>query len=168
MNSHTINQMGRSAMNDSLRPGPLRWLTYAYGAGLPSEFNDWVLHDTTSRGWVLRHVSRALVQLAPVVVLVLLFVPGPFWIRGVAVVAATAMGLIFCLAYIIETTDHRLEKAGFPAGTGEAARQPRSAEARTTSTWARLDRIEAKRIRREARRAPKPPAGRVSVSAGAE
>src|ERR1700722_12663409 len=88
------------------RPGLLRWLLYAFGAGLPAEFDGWVFRDTTGRGWVLRQLGRSVVQLAPLVVAVLVFIPGAFWIRGVAVIAATAMALLFSLAYMTETTDH--------------------------------------------------------------
>jgi hypothetical protein len=129
----------------SPRPGPIRWLGYAVGAGLPERFDHWVFLDTTSRTWVWRHLVRAFVQLAPVILAVLLFVPGPAWIRGVAVVAATAMGLLFCLAYMVETTDRRLTKAGYPAGTAERVRRDRSAAERTAATARRREKATARR-----------------------
>jgi hypothetical protein len=82
-----------------------------------------VLHDTTTDTWILRHLARALVQLAVPVILVLTVVPGPFWIRGMAALGGVVMGLIFSFAYITETTEHRLVKAGYPAGTAAQARQ---------------------------------------------
>jgi hypothetical protein len=130
------------------RPGPLRWLRYAFGGSLAAEYDQWVLYDTTARTWVLRHLARALVQLSPVVVVVLTFVPGPFWIRAVAVVAATAMGVLFCFAYMVETTDRRLTKAGFAPGLGEALRRERSLAARYAGTARRRAKIADRHARR--------------------
>jgi hypothetical protein len=105
------------------RPGPVRWLGYALGRSLPPRYRAWVLHDTTTDTWILRHFARALVQLAVPVILVLTVVPGPFWIRGMAALGGVVMGLIFSFAYITETTEHRLVKAGYPAGTAAQAQQ---------------------------------------------
>ncbi len=148
------------------RPGPFQWLRYAFGAGLPSELNDWVLRDTTGRTWAVRHFVRGIVQLAPLVVLTLVFVPGPFWIRGVAVAAASFMGLLFCLAYMTETSDHRLVKAGFPVGTGQAIRQGRRVGNRTQQTAQRLERIDARRARRRLNPDPPPSFELINVSDG--
>jgi Family of unknown function (DUF5313) len=130
------------------RPGPLRWLRYAFGGSLPAEYDQWVLYDTTGRTWVLRHLARALVQLTPFVVVVLTFVPGPFWIRTVAAVAATAMAVLFCFAYMVETTDRRLTKAGFAPGLGEALRRERSLAARYAGTAQRRAKIADRQGRR--------------------
>ncbi|MEI4274093.1 DUF5313 family protein [Klenkia sp. LSe6-5] len=106
-----------------VRPGPLRWLWYALGGALPERHRTWVLHDTTTRTWALRHLARAAVQLAIPVALVLTLVPGPFWIRAMAALGGVALGLIFSIAYMPETTEHRLVKAGYPAGTAHAAHE---------------------------------------------
>jgi hypothetical protein len=37
------------------------------------------------------------------------------------------MGLIFSVAYVHETAEHRLVKAGYPLGTGPATRAERTA-----------------------------------------
>jgi hypothetical protein len=116
------------------RPGPVRWLRYSVGAALPPQYDAWVFHDTTSRTWVLRHVARAALQLAPFMIAVLAFVPGPFWVRGVAVIGGTAMGLLFCLAYAVETTDRRLTKAGYGPGLAEQVRRERADRTRTEAT----------------------------------
>ena len=63
------------------RPDPVRWLWYAYGGGLPERFSPWVLHDTTCRTWAARHVLRIVVQIAPFVAAIIVFVPGPLWLR---------------------------------------------------------------------------------------
>ncbi|MBO0839716.1 MAG: DUF5313 family protein, partial [Sciscionella sp.] len=54
------------------RPGPLRWLYYAYGGGLGPKYAQWVLHDLTCRTWFIRHLSRTLAQSAPAFLALLL------------------------------------------------------------------------------------------------
>ena len=105
------------------RPGPLRWLWYALGGGLPRRFSTWVLHDTTTRTWALRHVLRSFVQLAVPIALVLIFVPGEFWIRGMAALGGVFLGLFFSVAYMPETVEGRIVRAGYPAGTATATRE---------------------------------------------
>jgi hypothetical protein len=105
-----------------VRPGPFRWIWYALGGGLPSRFSPWVLHDTTTRTWALRHMLRALVQLAIPIALVLLLVPGAFWIRGMAALGGLLLAMFFSLAYMVETTESRVKRAGYPAGTAQTAR----------------------------------------------
>jgi hypothetical protein len=123
------------------RPNPVQWLWYSLGGGLPPELSEWVLHDTTCRTWSLRQVLRSLIYVAPLVVLVLVFVPGPFWIRGMSALGGVIMGLIFSVGYIVETTEHRLVKAGYPAGTGEATRQQRSTSQRSEATRLRREKM---------------------------
>jgi hypothetical protein len=122
------------------RPDPIRWLWYAVGGALPRRFSPWVLHDTTTSTWALRHVLRSFVQLAVPIGLVLLFVPGEFWIRGMAALGGILLGLFFSLAYMPETTENRVKRAGYPAGTAQTERD-RLHEARE---------VEASRRRREA------------------
>jgi hypothetical protein len=131
------------------RPGPLRWLAYAYGAGLPDRFDEWVLRDTTSRTWAWRHLARIVVQVAPVVILILLLVPGPEWIRIGMVLGGGAMALIFGFAYAVETAEHRLMKAGYAVGTGERVRQQRTDRDRTAATARRREKIAARSARRQ-------------------
>jgi hypothetical protein len=130
-----------------IRPGVLGWLRYAMGGGLPERHRAWVLQDTTSGNWGLRHMLRALVQMAVPVVLVLAFVPGPFWIRGMAALGGLILGLIFSIAYMSETTENRVKKAGYPAGTAQAVRDQaqKSKDAERTAT---LQAAAAKRAAR--------------------
>ena len=121
MTSGTAGQ-DDGAAEERHRPGPLRWLWYALGGGLPERHSAWVLHDTTTSTWGLRHVLRAAVQMAVPIVLVLLFVPGPFWIRGMAALGGLLLGLIFSIAYMTETTENRVKKAGYRPGTAQAVR----------------------------------------------
>jgi hypothetical protein len=130
-----------------IRPGILRWLWYALGGGLPERNSAWVLQDTTSDNWGARHMLRALVQMAVPVLLVLAFVPGPFWIRGMAALGGLLLGLIFSIAYMSETTENRVKKAGYPAGTAQAIRDQvqKSKDAERT---AKLQAAAAKRAAR--------------------
>lgn len=110
---------------DLRRPNPAQWVWYALGGGLPRRLAPWVLDDVTRHGWVLRHLLRALVQLAPVVALCLLVAPVPFSFRLSAAVGGLLMGLLFSLAYMTETTEHRAVKAGWPPGTTARLREER-------------------------------------------
>ena len=111
---------------DAGRPNPAQWLWYAYGGGLPRRLSPWVLEDTTRRTWVLRHLARALVQLAPVIVLCLLVPPVDFGIRLSAAAGGLVIGLLFSAAYMTETTEHRAVKAGWAPGTTAARRDERA------------------------------------------
>ncbi len=111
------------------RPTPLQWLWYALGGRLPAELSPWVLADTTEPGWVWRHLSRTAVQLLPVLALCVLAVPVPLAYRLSAAVGGLLMGLMFSLAFIVETTEHRVVKAGYPVGTASRIRAERAERA---------------------------------------
>ncbi len=108
------------------RPTPLQWVRYALGGGLPRELSPWVLADTTEPGWVRRHLTRAVVQLLPVLVLCVVAVPVPLVYRLSAAFGGLLMGLIFSVAFMIETTEHRVAEAGYPPGTAARVRAERS------------------------------------------
>ena len=129
------------------RPGVLRWLWYAMGGALPARHATWVLHDTSTRTWALRHVLRSMVQLAVPIALVLILVPGPFWIRSMAALGGILLGLFFSLGYMTETTENRVKRAGYPAGSAQAARD-RAARERES---AESERRRAAAVRRGAR-----------------
>lgn len=115
----------RTEQAPQLRPGPLQWTWYALGGGLPRELSPWVLADTTGRTWVWRHLARALVQLFPLLIICLLLVPVPLAYRVSAAAGGVVLGLLFSLAYMTETTEHRVVKAGYPAGTAGRVRTER-------------------------------------------
>ena len=104
------------------RPGPLRWIWYAFGGGLPARHRSWVLYDASCPSWGLRHFARAFVQMAPVAIPVLLLVPGPLWIRLVAILLGWLVGLQYALYTMQESVEHRVLKAGYPRGAAQAAR----------------------------------------------
>jgi hypothetical protein len=128
------------------RPNALQWLRYSLGGGLPDRFHGWVFADVTGRTWVLRQMLRTLLQLAPFIAVILIFLPGPFWIRGVAVIGGTLMSLFFSAGFMVGTTEHRAVKAGYAPGTAERVRLQRS-EAHYAQALA------ARRAKQAARRA---------------
>src|SRR3712207_9467254 len=86
-------------------------------------------------------MARALVQLSTLLVICVLLVPVPLAYRLSAAAGGVVLGLLFSVAYMVETTEHRVTKAGYPSGTAERVRSER----------AERERVE--------RRAPLPPGG---------
>jgi hypothetical protein len=130
-----------------VRPNPLRWIGYAFGAGLPPRHSSWVLFDVTTGTWVLRHAARTLVQLAVPVVLIVALVPGPLGLRfGMSLIGAI-LGLAFSLAYMTETVENRVRKAGYPVGSAQAGRDRLSAEREVLASQRRRE-AAAKRAAR--------------------
>ncbi|MGW5055620.1 DUF5313 family protein [Actinokineospora sp. NPDC004072] len=111
-----------------MRPNPLQWLWYSVGGRLPDRLREWVLHDVTSRTWVLRHAARATVLIAPIVVACLL-VPGPLAIRLGMVGLAVIIGYYFSFSYLHESAEMRAARHGYPYGTAADIRKSRNAEA---------------------------------------
>jgi hypothetical protein len=105
------------------RPGPLWWFWYALGGGLPARYRAWVLHDTTTRTWIVRHMVRAFAQMMVPIGLVLLFLPGEFWIRGMAAIGGLLLGMFYSVAYMPEAVEHRVKQAGYPVGTATVVRE---------------------------------------------
>ena len=115
------------------RPGPLRWLWYALGGALPSEYAGWVRYDTTSKHWRARHVVRSSVLLIPLCG-VWALMPGPAWLRGCLVLMAALVAYFYSCAYMDESVEHRLAKHGFPPGTGRETRAAATAAAEADVT----------------------------------
>ncbi|MDK3257251.1 DUF5313 family protein [Blastococcus capsensis] len=112
------------------QPNPVQWVWYALGGRLPRNLSPWVLADTTGSTWVWRHLARAVVQLLPVVALCLLVVPVPLVYRLSAAGGGLLLGLLFSLAFMVETTEHRVVKAGYEPGTAARVRAERVERAR--------------------------------------
>jgi hypothetical protein len=112
------------------RPNPLQWVWYALGGGLPRELSPWVLADTTGPTWIWRHLVRAVVQVLPLVVLCLVVVPVPLAYRVSAAAGGLLLGLLFSIAFMTETIEHRTTKAGYPPGTAARLRAERAERAR--------------------------------------
>jgi hypothetical protein len=149
----TTSSPGGSAPDEPVvRPAPHRWLWYALGGGLPRRHRTWVLHDTTTGTWWLRHVVRTLVQMAIPIALIVLLLPAPWGLRVAVCGAGIFLGFIYSLAYMPETTENRVVKAGYPAGTATAVRdragtvrQEREADRRRTAAARRAARYRDRR-----------------------
>ena len=137
---------------DVRRPDPFRWVWYAFGGALPRRYAAWVYRDTTTRTWALRHLTRSMAQLAIPIAAVLIFVPGPFWMRGMAALGGVFLGLFFSLAYMPETVENRIVRAGFPPGTATAARH-QAAQGREAAESVRRRAASARRAARHRARA---------------
>jgi hypothetical protein len=121
--SVVVTDEGSPSGGGVVRPAPHRWLWYALGGGLPARNSGWVLHDTTTGTWWLRHIARSLVQIAIPIVLVMAFMPAGWGLRAAAAGGGLALSLFYSLAYMPETTENRVVKAGYPAGTATTARE---------------------------------------------
>jgi hypothetical protein len=104
------------------RPAPHRWIWYALGGRLPERNRGWVLHDTTTGTWWLRHIARSLVQTAIPIALVMTLLPAGWGLRAAAAGAGVFLAMFYALAYMTETTENRVVNAGYPVGTAEAHR----------------------------------------------
>jgi len=102
----------------------VQWVWYAFGGGLPRRLAPWVLSDTTRRTWIVRHVVRAVVQMLPVVVFCFV-VPVPWAYRLSAAFGGMVIGLLFSIAFMTETIEHRSVKAGYPPGMAAQVRERR-------------------------------------------
>ena len=130
-----------------VRPAPHRWIGYAFGGRLPARHRGWVLYDTTTSTWWVRHIARTLVQLAVPIALVMIFLPAGWGLRAAAAGGGLALALFYSLAYMPETTENRVVKAGYPAGTATAHRE-RAGAARQQRESERKRAAAAKRAAR--------------------
>jgi hypothetical protein len=117
------------------RPNPVLWLYYQYGGTLPARYRDWVLHDGTCRTWWLRVVLRGLVQIAPAMAVLILFLRGLLGGPWPLVLGSILLGVLvymrFALTISVDSIDSRLIRYGYPPRYGTLTRQ-RAAQARHT------------------------------------
>ncbi|MFW3169337.1 DUF5313 family protein [Geodermatophilus sp. CPCC 206100] len=106
-----------------IRPAPHRWIWYAFGGSLPQRHWGWVLHDTTTPTWWVRHIARMLVQLAVPIILIMVLLPAPWGLRAACAGGGLALALFYSVAYMPESTENRVVKAGYPVGTATAHRE---------------------------------------------
>ena len=124
------------------RPNAVQWLMYAFGFALPAGYRDWVLHDLTTGTWQVRQMLRSMVQVVPFAAVVVVVMPGELWVRLVAVLGGSVVGMIYAVAYLEEATEHRARKAGYPRGTLQSVRNAAHSDER-----AEADRRYAERYR---------------------
>ena len=114
-------------MGATQTPNPWQWVRYTYGGRLPEKYREWVLHDTTDRGWLWRFAMRVTVEALPWLVLAFVvltvFTPLPLGYVLGALAIALAMSLYFTLTSADELTEARLVKHGFEPGTGKQRRK---------------------------------------------
>ena len=106
-----------------IRPALHRWIWYALGGRLPERNRGWVLYDTTTPTWWLRHIARSLVQVAIPIALVMTLLPASWGLRAAVAGGGVALALFYSLAYMPETTENRVMKAGYPVGTATQRRE---------------------------------------------
>lgn len=114
------------------RPNPFLWLWYAWGGRLPQRYREWVLRDLTTRGWMLRHIVRALVYTATALVvvfaIVLFVVHAQLWIALAAVPLGLIVGVYYSVSWAWESSDAKLTKYDYPAGWATKVRQDAESE----------------------------------------
>jgi Family of unknown function (DUF5313) len=121
-----------------IRPGPFRWLWYAFWGPLPDRYRIWVLYDATCSTWIVRHVLRLLTIAALPITAVAVFLPAPAGVRGLTAFVAGAGALLFTVVWINEATEQRLVRAGWRWDTGPAVRARRALIAEWTGALRRL------------------------------
>lgn len=136
--------------DDVVRPNPLQWLRYVYTGSVPTKNRAWVLYDASCPTWILRHMARYLVLIAPLITLVMVFLPAPLSDRVLACVAAGGAMLIGYLAFTTESLERRVEKAGYPNGLAGRLREQRSIDAQRAVAARSRQRHEDRLRRRRA------------------
>ena len=82
--AHLFADQGEALDAGRRRPDPLRWIWYAFGGTLGPRYRRWVLQDLTGRTRWARQIARAVLQVVPLAV-VLLLALGVGWIAWVGV-----------------------------------------------------------------------------------
>jgi hypothetical protein len=113
-----------------VRPGPLRWIGYAYGARLAERHNSWVLHDVTVPTWILRHFVRSILQFLPFAVILFLVIPVDKTILAIGIAMGALIGLLYSSAFVDNVAESRAMKAGYPEGYAAKVRRERIKKAR--------------------------------------
>jgi hypothetical protein len=108
------------------RPDPFRWVRYAFWGSLPERYSTWILYDATCSTWVLRHLLRLITIAVLPIAAVVVFLPGPVYVRVLTAVVAGLGGLLFAAVWVNEATDQRLVRAGWPTTIGPELRRRRS------------------------------------------
>jgi hypothetical protein len=135
------------------RPGLRSVLWYSIGGSLPPRYNTWVLHDVTSRTWVLRHFARVFAIIIPISV-IFFAVLVPTYGAPMAYAGVCLTGTLFLagLTTILIDTDRRAVRAGYPTDYAGAVRSRRSATTQNAANYQRRERIAARRDRRASKR----------------
>jgi Family of unknown function (DUF5313) len=115
------------------RPSAIRWIWYALGGGLPMRYREWVLHDTTSGFWLLRHIVRVLVVLIVPTVLLVVLMPTGAYLRALTAFTTDACVVLLTAILASDMTERRLHRMGYPWGTAGTIRSQRQEDAQRAS-----------------------------------
>ncbi|TCO62454.1 DUF5313 family protein [Actinocrispum wychmicini] len=100
------------------RPNPLWWLWYAFGGKLPNRYREWVLHDATAPTWLVRHVLRRLVFMAPILSLLYLLLAVILGYDVTIVLLGLGLGIYagvyYALIFSTHSVDTRVTRHGYP------------------------------------------------------
>ena len=103
---------------DVKRPNPAMWLWYAVGGKLPDRYREWVLHDATTRTWLVRHVLRRLVFMLPILVLLYVLLAGVLDFSPTIVLLGLGLGVYagvyYSLIFSTHSVDSRVTRHGYP------------------------------------------------------
>lgn len=134
-------------LGDVTSPSLPLWLRYAFGAGLPPEYSEWVLHDASCSTWLLRHFARVVTVVVVPAVLLLLFLPTGLGIRVLTVITVVGCQVLLLGILANEVTERRVQKAGYPWGVAAETRQLRAVEDQRRANQGRRERMVARRQR---------------------
>lgn len=123
----------RAYGQDMKTPTLRQRLRYDVGGVLPTDLQDWVLHELTGRRSTARYLARFLLPLVPLLMLFLLF-PGPNWIAGLmmllifipVVYFATGLHLVY---RAFRLGQHGIDPASIPRTMPNAERDRETYEA---------------------------------------
>jgi hypothetical protein len=135
------------------RPGLRLLLWYSVGGSLPSRYNTWVLHDVTSRTWVLRHFARVFAIITPLSAAFFVFLV-PTYGAAAAYAGVCLTGTLFMagLTTVLIDTDRRAVRAGYLTNYATTLRSRRATETQNTANYQRRERIAARKARRHDKR----------------
>lgn len=122
----------------------LRWVWYALGGRLPEQHREWVLRDTTSSTWLLRHFARVLVILVVPTVLLVVLLPTGAGFRALTAFTTDACVVLLTGILASDMTEWRLHRMGFPWGTAAELRGQRAENAQRATAQRYRERRETR------------------------
>jgi hypothetical protein len=86
-------------------------IAYDLGAIMPDSLHDWVRNDLVGHGAERRYLVRFLVPMIPVILLVI-FLPGPIWVRATMIAMMAVPMIVFTVALSYVYRRFRLAQHG--------------------------------------------------------
>ena len=127
------------------RPGPLRWLQYAFLGSLPPRYSEWVLHDVTAGTWLLRHLVRVLVLIAVPELVLVLVVPASGSVRALTAFVTGACVVLLMAILAGDAVERIAQRAGYPWGTAQRLREERGVATQRRQAAAYRARVSRRR-----------------------